>query len=393
MNLLSNAGKFTENGRVELTVQREGTGADEKVFFHVRDNGIGIPMDKQAQLFEDFVQADASTTRKYGGTGLGLAISRRLCRLMGGDIAVSSQPGVGSTFTAILPVRTASSKEFSSTRIPAVNMPVIVPSEKLPAANDAPLQHCESCVLIIDDDPETQQILKTFLEKEGWTTYFASTGSDGLQMAAQLQPDAITLDVMMPEMDGWTVLTALKSNAETADIPVIMLTMLDDHEMGYALGASEYLVKPVERKRVIEAIRTHSDRKGPGSVLVVEDDPDVRDLLRHYIAGQGMTVEMAENGRVALRVIDAVQPDVILLDLMMPEMDGFEFVTELRRIPRWQQTPVIVLTAKDLTDEDRKRLNGDVMRVFQKGAASRRELLQELRTRLNEVASRGSERT
>jgi len=218
--------------------------------------------------------------------------------------------------------------------------------------------------------------MQRFLVKEGFRVALAAGGEDGLRLARELRPDAITLDVMMPGMDGWAVLSALKADPDLADIPVIMLTIVDDKNLGYSLGASDYLTKPLDRERLLSVLNKYR-REAP--VLVVDDDATLRELLRRILEGAGYTVVEAENGRVALERVRTASPGVILLDLMMPEMDGFEFVAEVRRREAWRAIPIVVVTAKELTAEDRQRLNGYVERILQKGAYTRDTQLTEVR--------------
>jgi signal transduction histidine kinase/CheY-like chemotaxis protein len=359
-NLLSNACKFTDHGTVSLTVGREAVDHVDWMMFRVADTGIGMTPAQLARLFEAFTQADAATTRRYGGTGLGLALSRRLCRMMGGDVTAESEPGRGSTFTIRLPARVLDAPE---TPAPVATLAVPVPSSA-------------STVLVIDDEAAVRDLMQRFLTKEGFRVVTAAGGEEGLRRARELRPDAITLDVMMPGLDGWAVLSALKADASVADIPVVMLTIVDDRNLGYALGAADYLTKPIDRERLVTVLKQHR-RDLP--VLVVDDDAEVRQLFRRILESEGYTVVEAENGRVALeRLRDAV-PSVILLDLMMPEMDGFEFVTEFRRQGSWRAIPIVVITARDLSHDDRERLNGYVQKILQKGAHGREQLLAEVR--------------
>jgi CheY-like chemotaxis protein/anti-sigma regulatory factor (Ser/Thr protein kinase) len=358
-NLLSNASKFTERGTISLTVRKESAAGQDWMIFNVIDTGIGMTPEQLTRLFETFSQADAATTRRYGGTGLGLALSRRLCRMMGGDVTVESASGEGSTFIIRLPAVVAEAIEEA----PA------------PVAFDR-VEPGVGTVLVIDDEAAVRDLMQRFLTKEGFRVVTASGGEEGLRRARELRPDAITLDVMMPGMDGWAVLTALKGDPQVADIPVIMLTIVDDRNLGYALGASDYLTKPIDRERLVTVLKKHR-RDLP--VLIVDDDAVLRQLLRRMLEPEGYTVVEAENGRAALEQLRGVSPSVILLDLMMPEMDGFEFVTELRRHDAWRAIPIVVITAKELTRDDRDRLNGYVEKILQKGAHGRDQLLAEVR--------------
>jgi CheY-like chemotaxis protein/anti-sigma regulatory factor (Ser/Thr protein kinase) len=360
-NLLSNACKFTDRGTVTLAVSREAGAGPDALVFRVSDTGIGMTPEQLARLFEAFSQADAATTRKYGGTGLGLALSRRLCRMMGGDVTAESLAGRGSTFTIRLPAEVAE----------------VVDEPEAPAA--APAAGAASgvgTVLVIDDEAAVRDLMRRFLTREGFGVVTASGGEEGVRLARELRPDAITLDVMMPGMDGWAVLSALKADPNVADIPVIMLTIVDDKNLGYALGASDYLTKPIDRERLVTVLKQHR-RDLP--VLVVDDDAEVRQLFRRMLEPEGYTVVEAPNGRVALERLRDMSPSVILLDLMMPEMDGFEFVAEFRRHEPWRAIPIVVVTAKDLSPDDRARLNGYVERILQKGTHGREQLLAEVR--------------
>jgi CheY-like chemotaxis protein len=232
-------------------------------------------------------------------------------------------------------------------------------------------------VLVIDDDLRVHDLLRRSLAKEGFRVEVASSGEEGLRMARQYRPEAITLDVMMPGMDGWAVLAALKADPDLADIPVIMLTIVDNQNMGYSLGAAEYLAKPIDRDRLASVLRKYAGEGQTRSALVVDDEQEARDLLRRLLESDGWYVATADNGRLAIEKLKEAKPAVILLDLMMPEMDGFQFVDELRKQPDWRDIPVVVITAKDLTPEERLRLNGHVGIVLQKGAYQTEELLRE----------------
>jgi signal transduction histidine kinase/DNA-binding response OmpR family regulator len=368
LNLASNASKFTEQGTITVAVDRRRDGERDWITMRVADTGIGMTPEQMAKLFQDFTQADASTTRKYGGTGLGLAISRRFCRMMGGDITAESIPGQGSTFTIRLPAEADASTSAEARRGPA---PVSTPSRSGPAPDRTPL------VLVVDDDPTVRDVMERFLVKEGFSVVTAAGGVEALHKAREVHPAVITLDVLLPDLDGWTVLAALKGDLALADTPVILVTIVDERTKGYTLGATDYLVKPVDRDRLVAVLRSTCAR-APGHLLVVEDDDATRAMIRQTLEREGWAVAQAENGRVALDRLAQARPDAIVLDLMMPEMDGFEFLAELRSRAEWCTIPVLVVTAKDLTDDDRRRLNGGVERIIQKGAYTRAELLREV---------------
>jgi PAS domain S-box-containing protein len=356
LNLLSNASKFTENGTITLEARREaGPGGDgELLIFRVSDTGIGMTADQLEGLFQAFSQADVSTSSKYGGTGLGLAISKSFCEMMGGGVSVESEPGQGSVFTVQVPAQATKAEEVPS---------VVEPSEPIMAGPMAAV----GTVLVIDDDPAVRNIMVRMLTKEGYRVEAAANGSAGLQAARDLRPDVITLDVLMPGMDGWAVLTALKEDPELAEIPVVMITISDEKNMGFALGASEYMTKPIDRKRLTAVLRRYQPDRDHLPVLVVEDDEGTRSLVRRTLEKEGWAVTEAENGRVALERLAESRPALVLLDLMMPEMDGFEFLEAVRQSEETSSIPVVVITAKELTDEDRKRLNGGVERIVGKG--------------------------
>jgi CheY-like chemotaxis protein len=234
-------------------------------------------------------------------------------------------------------------------------------------------------VLIIDDEPIVHEMVKTVLDREGYHAVSAYNGEEGLKLAREIYPDVITLDVMLPDTDGWAILSKLKADPVLAEIPVVIISMMHDQNTGFALGAAEYMVKPINREYLASLLHKYRCAQMPCDVLLVEDDDDTRQVVRATLAKQGWTVMEAENGRIALQRIAEKKPAAIILDLMMPEMDGFEFVDELRKNEEWRDIPIIVVTAKDITDEDRLRLNGYVQKTLQKGNYSRDELLKDIR--------------
>lgn len=363
-NLLSNACKFTKEGTITLTVRRETQEAAEWMLFSVQDTGIGLTKEQMGRMFQPFTQADAGTTKKYGGTGLGLAITRRFCQMMGGDITVDSVYGQGSTFTVRLPVTTTKKLDVTPVK---VEKPVVLPPNA-------------SRVLVIDDDPIIHDLLRRYLVKEGFHVTCALGGKEGMKIAREFRPDVITLDVMMPEMDGWAVLTALKADPQLSNIPVVMLSMVDDKNLGFTLGASEYLTKPVSRERLANVLNKYRRENKSGQVLVVDDDAPSRKLMRVMLENEGWKVEEAEGGRAALEWLKKISPALIILDLLMPDMDGMEFLAELNKHKDWSAIPVVVITAADLSPDHIQKLNGQVDGILRKGSYSCEELVNQLRT-------------
>jgi CheY-like chemotaxis protein len=382
LNLLSNANKFTEKGTIRLVVRRQaavagggsgpvaepGPRAREVIRFAVADTGIGITPDQISRLFQAFSQADTATARKYGGTGLGLTITKHFCELMGGTIGVASEPGQGSTFTMELPALAAAPKSELQR---ATTLALPAPS------GDG------KCVLVIDDDPNVHRLIERTLKDEAVRLYFALNAEEGLRLAKELKPTVITLDVMMPQTDGWSVLSSLKADPELAKIPVIMLTIIGEKELGFALGAAEYLIKPIDRNLLILTLRKYFTEGAASRVLIVEDDRSLREMLRRMLETEKWTVDDAENGVAALEKIRVQIPSVILLDLLMPVMDGFEVLAELHKREEWRRIPVVVITAMDLSPADRARLKEQTEKIFEKGSRLQQELLREVRIYLD----------
>jgi CheY-like chemotaxis protein/nitrogen-specific signal transduction histidine kinase len=376
-NLLSNAAKFTHEGEIGLAVRGDQEDGVDWIRMSVSDSGIGIPPEKIDHVFDEFSQADETTTRDYGGTGLGLPISRRFCQMMGGDITVESTVGEGSTFTIRLPLEVAVAAEESDTA-----------TEALPAVIPEPGE--EQVVLVVDDDPNALDLLGRTLQEAGVRVVTASEGQEALHLARTLHPAAITLDVLMPGVDGWEVLRELKADPATQDIPVIMVTMTDDRVMGFALGATEFLTKPVQRAQLVQLLERYASEDTERRALVVDDKSENRELLRHALEQEGWQVSEAENGQVALEKLAEQPPSLILLDLMMPVMDGFEFVMEMHKLDSPPAIPIVVVTAKDLTEEDRRRLNGGVVGLIEKGGLDRESLLAQLRDQVTATTTRST---
>ena len=359
LNLLSNACKFTKQGEVTL-LARKLVNEGHWIEFAVSDTGIGMTPEQQAKLFEEFTQADSSTARQYGGTGLGLAITRKLARMMGGDVTLTSEAGKGSTFTVRLP---------ANTDVPA----------GVAISSDRGRSTRADCVLVIDDDATARELISDHLKAGGFSVVTAAGGVEGIKLAKELRPTAITLDVMMPDLDGWSVLAALRQNPELADIPVIMVSIVDDKRRGIALGAAGYLTKPIDRERLHRLVRRFQAPTRATRVLMVEDDASQRERMLGWLERPHWIVREAANGREALHLLREEKPDVILLDLMMPEMDGFEVIAALQGDKDWRDIPVIVITSLDLDAKDRARLNSGVQSVLVKERFRPEDLVERIR--------------
>jgi signal transduction histidine kinase/DNA-binding response OmpR family regulator len=372
LNLLSNANKFTSKGTLTLLVARED---NSRASFRVSDTGIGMTEEQLGQLFEAFSQTYASTTRRFGGTGLGLAITKHFCTMLGGNVTVESTPGTGSTFTITLP-------DYGV----------------VPAAAESPAPAVETAdgratVLVVDDDPMVCNLLAKTLGKEGYRVISARNGIEALALAREHRPQAITLDVLMPQMDGWAALKELKADAQLRDIPVIMVTVLNERGMAIPLGAADFLAKPVDRQRLTAILREHCASPSGASILVVEDDLATREMLCRSVVSMGYVAHAAVNGLSGLDWLgNHPAPSLILLDLLMPELDGFEFLQELRKRPAFVGIPVIVVTAKDLTAEDYRILSGQTERIIAKNQAYLSELAVAVHARLAQQPTREAER-
>lgn len=370
-NLVGNANKFTEGGAVTLDVKLIRKGSRKLVQFDITDTGIGMSQEQLDRLFNAFSQADASTSRKYGGTGLGLVITKHFCEMMGGSISVKSTPGQGSCFTVRLPKTGLAENDDAEEEPEDASMEDS--SVIMSPFVDAP------SILVIDDDPNVHKLIEKTLRTENYTFHFATRGEDGLRIAKETKLSAITLDVMMPGLDGWAILAKLKEDPETRDIPVIMLSIVANQELGFALGAADYLTKPVALDDLKSCISKYTCMNPEGPILIIEDEPHLRELTGRLLSSANYNSVQADNGVHALEQVRAKKPCLILLDLMMPVMDGFEFLTELRGNPEWNDIPVVVLTAKDLTEEDYERLVGKTEKIFAKGASVQETLLTEIR--------------
>jgi CheY-like chemotaxis protein len=353
INLLSNAAKFTKQGKVSLRVTRAKSGGrGDIISFEIADQGIGMTPEQIGRLFQAFTQADSSTTRNFGGTGLGLTITKHFATMLGGDITVTSEPGKGSTFTVTL----RDQEQPAAAPGDAGAMPVAKSSGTAGSIK----------VLVVDDDVAVHDVLSATLGKQGYFLSHARDGAEALDMMRKDPPDIVTLDVQMPKLDGWSVLGMMKSDPELEHIPVIMMTIVDDRNLGFSLGASEYMTKPIDRAKLMALLRKFAPAKD-ATVLIVEDDADIRDVVRSAIHAAGLQSAEVGNGKAALAWLDEnPAPSLILLDLMMPTMDGFEFLEALRNRPTGPETPVVVLTAKDLTGPERNYLAERTLLVLSK---------------------------
>ncbi len=356
LNLLSNASKFTKDGTVTLTVSRHHNDAGDKIDFAVKDTGIGMTPEQMDKLFQAFAQADSSTTRKYGGTGLGLAITRHFARMLGGDVTVTSEVGKGSVFSLSLPAQEATAVAVDDQ------------AEKPKMSGDV---EGDVTVLVVDDDEAVHETVGAMLGREGYRVLHARSGAEALTMAREFHPDAVTLDVMMPQMDGWSVLSAFKADPALCDIPVTIITMLNDRAIALSLGASGFLTKPIDWQRLNSMLRQYSHRDIDGTVLLIDDDAEIRAMTKQMLGRMGMNVAEAGNGEEGLAWLEANQlPSVILLDLMMPVMDGFEFLDRMQQKDVWSGIPVVVVTAMDLGAEELDLLQNATRKVIAKGATT-----------------------
>ncbi len=374
INVMSNAAKFTEDGTITLSVTTHRRERQLWLRARVTDTGIGIPPDRLEQLFDAFTQGDQSTTRQYGGTGLGLSITRQFCRMLGGEISVDSVVGEGSTFEVMVP-----------TTLPGegtISLSSVFEGEDSGALSALPAPGGQlATVLMIDDDATVFDLAQRFLKPEGFHLLRARNGREGLELARAHHPDVITLDVMMPELDGWSTLSALKSDPQLAHIPVVMMTIVAERQRGFALGAADYLPKPIDRGRLISTLRRHCEMRGDtrGDVLIVEDDEQTRQILHRTLSSRGWQVREAAHGVAAMTQLRERAPDVVLLDLMMPLMDGFQVLDAMREDEALAQIPVIVLTARDLSLQETQRLHQRASQVLQKGDCGMSVLIDKIR--------------
>ena len=346
INLLGNAVKFTDEGNVTLRISSD----DDLLNFEVIDTGIGISEEDKQLIFEEFRQADGSTTRKYSGTGLGLAISKKISDLLGGSISVSSQVNMGSTFTFSIPLR------FVDTKLPELQSKIDVHTL---------IKNRKNPILVIDDDEEVRYTIGQYLLSKGYEVIFAEDGDKGLQMAIENQPFAITLDVMLPGKDGWSVLKELKAELRTKDIPVIMVSIIGDKNIGYELGAFEYFIKPISSEKLLSAFSKLENlaTKPIQKIVVVDDDELEFEKFKEEFASEDIRIEYIRDSEYAFSKIAEVQPDLIIIDLMMPKIDGNTLSYKLKSNIKTRHIPIIISTAKDLTEDEKTSLN-DIVEII-----------------------------
>lgn len=362
VNLLSNAVKFTEKGDIVVGVRKR----DGMVEFTVKDSGIGIEAKNFEKVFEEFQQIDSSNTRKYKGTGLGLPISRRLARILGGELTVQSEFGHGSTFTLVIPPVFAEEKKLHAEQPlipPRPPSPPVVPARPPRPAPSVPLKGTR--VLCIDDDPDVIEILTKYLVPEGYSVLGAMSGDEGIKMALEQKPALITLDIMMPHKDGWQVLRELKANSELREIPVIIHSIIDNKPLAMSLGAIDVVAKPAEPKRLLTLVQRAANSR-ERFVLVVDDNEDFTVAVKRLLEAEGFKVEVANSGMQALEILEKAIPSIIFLDLVMPQMDGYDVIQRLQRNESWKNIPLVVLSGKELTNEEWDKLNAHATEFLKK---------------------------
>jgi signal transduction histidine kinase/DNA-binding response OmpR family regulator/HAMP domain-containing protein len=367
INLLGNAVKFTNEGSVELKISELHNNSELK--FDVIDSGIGISNKDQKIVFEEFRQIDGTTTRKYGGTGLGLAICKKIADLMNGSISVKSEQGKGSTFTFIIPLVVVEQKKKEI--VPHLNVEKLIKNRKHP-------------ILVIDDDPDVRYTIGQYLISKGYEVEYAEDGEKGIQKAIALQPFAITLDIMLPKKDGWNVLKDLKENPETEDIPVIMVSIISDKNLGYGLGAYEYIVKPISSEKLTHAFNKLEERakKRIEKIVIVDDDEKVFENFRDEFINENVRIDYIKDSELAFSKIKEIQPDLIILDLLMPNVDGITLSHKLKTHRETRDIPIIISTNDAISEEDKESLNHIVENITVKSKGHPLDVLKVVRDRI-----------
>jgi signal transduction histidine kinase/CheY-like chemotaxis protein len=363
-NLLSNAVKFTPNGgRIDIDCAE----TDKAVRISVTDTGIGIRLEDQEVVFEEFRQIEGNTDAASEGTGLGLAITKRLVEQQGGKISLESEPGKGSRFSFTLP---AGSR---TTTLLLPNKAASNPDAMMAASREKPL------ILVIDDEIPARELLASYLDPD-YQIVMAESGAEALQKARQLRPDAITLDVLMPGGDGFETLVALRRSPETAKIPIIIVSIVDQKQVGFALGAADYLIKPIRKPELLQSIRKHvlPHADDDSAILLVDDDPKALELLSEVLRSAGYETQSVTSGTRALEVLSAKFVGAVLLDLLMPNMDGFQVIRHIREEPKLKELPILVMTAKALTPDEIDLLSRETQALFQKSGPWQQQLVVEV---------------
>ena len=366
INLLGNAVKFTNEGHIELKISR----AEKKeLIFDVTDSGIGISEEDQKIVFEEFRQIDGTSTRKYGGTGLGLAICKKIAGLMNGSISVKSEKGKGSTFTFSIPLVVVEQKKKEV--VPHLNVEKLIKNRQHP-------------ILVIDDDPDVRYTIGQYLISKGYEVEYAEDGEKGLLKAIAIQPFAITLDIMLPRKDGWSVLKELKENPETEDIPVILVSIISDKNLGYGLGAYEYIVKPISSEKLTHAFNALEEKakKRIEKIVIVDDDESVFENFRDAFANENVRIDYIKDSELAFSKIKEIQPDLIILDLLMPKLDGITLSHKLKTHRETRDIPIIISTNDEMSEDDKKSLNHIVENITVKSKGHPLDVLKVVRDRI-----------
>ncbi len=379
LNLLSNAVKFTPSGSVTLSIQP--TKFADVLEFSVIDTGIGIDSSHFDTIFDPFRQLDGSATRKYGGTGLGLAITKKIVELLGGRLTVESEIGKGSAFRFFIPSRRRGMENNILTENEIEQMIRQTGTGRKEEETDTftvQLDSEKKTILLIDDDKESLYIMKKYIDGNLYQTLMAKDGDDGIAKAVEFQPDIIVLDIMMPKKDGWIVLQELKQNAVTRQIPVMIISIVDNKKLGFSLGASDYIVKPVVKDMLLKRISKLCAEKELKRILIVDDDLTQAELVEEILQSDDYLSEVATSGEMAIQLVRRKSYDLIILDLLMPQVDGFVVLDNLRNDPIANKTPVLILTGKLLTKDDQEKLSGKNYHLFMKSMFSREKLLEEI---------------
>ncbi len=368
LNIISNSVKFTEKGSVSISAKQE----KENVIVKVKDTGIGISAEMLPSIFDEFRQVDGSSSRQFEGTGLGLAIAHKLINVLGGNITVKSKLGVGSEFSISFPL-----KWHGET--------IIDYTTKLESKL---FNTVKNTILVVDDDPKVIKNISEYLKKSGYDIISTTSGKEAITLAEKYQPYAITLDIIMPEMDGWEVLQKLKLNPKTSDIPVIVISVSNERDTGYALGASGYINKPVDKQVLISEIRKLNEE--PETVMIVDDNELELKHMAEIIEAENIETILAHDGEESIKLIAKKNPDILVLDLLMPGMDGFQVLEQIRKNPETQNLPVIVVTAKDITEDDKMQLSGKVSTLITKSSTTPQDLYKEINRILKKLNKSGN---